>query len=296
MLLDLHLALAPRLTVIDAIVAMQGKGPGSGTPRAMGSLFAATDAQRARRGARRPHGPRAPPHLHAGRRRAPRPDRPRRPLPPRGRPHRARPRLRALAARRPGPAAAGAAPPRCAARSPRGRAWSNPAVCTRCGDCAQICGASAITLAPRRSTTTTSACAATPAPRSARRPPSRTCGRSRCACWEPGARRSARRAPRGVYRPRVRALLVPSGNQLLERARTGTGLEDDHPRGRRPLSRRSAQRRSTQRRPSTIAATHRGPRRVSGSDRHGVVRAAHVGDHDSPPGAGRAPGAGERVA
>ena len=43
MLLDLHLALAPRLTVIDAIVAMQGKGPGSGTPRAMGSLFAATD-------------------------------------------------------------------------------------------------------------------------------------------------------------------------------------------------------------------------------------------------------------
>ncbi len=43
MLLDLHLALAPRLTVIDAIVAMQGKGPGSGTPRAMGSLFVATD-------------------------------------------------------------------------------------------------------------------------------------------------------------------------------------------------------------------------------------------------------------
>jgi len=44
MLLDLHLALAPRLSVIDAIVAMQGKGPGSGTPRPMGSLFAATDA------------------------------------------------------------------------------------------------------------------------------------------------------------------------------------------------------------------------------------------------------------
>ncbi len=44
MLLDLHLALAPRLTVIDAIVAMQGKGPGNGTPRAMGSLFAARDA------------------------------------------------------------------------------------------------------------------------------------------------------------------------------------------------------------------------------------------------------------
>ncbi len=44
MLLDLHLALAPRFTVIDAIVAMQGKGPGSGTPRAMDSLLAASDA------------------------------------------------------------------------------------------------------------------------------------------------------------------------------------------------------------------------------------------------------------
>jgi uncharacterized protein (DUF362 family)/NAD-dependent dihydropyrimidine dehydrogenase PreA subunit len=43
MLLDLHMALAPRFTVIDAIVAMEGKGPGGGTPRRMDSLFAARD-------------------------------------------------------------------------------------------------------------------------------------------------------------------------------------------------------------------------------------------------------------
>ncbi len=43
MLLDLHLALQPRFTVMDAIVAMEGKGPGNGTPREMGSLFGAVD-------------------------------------------------------------------------------------------------------------------------------------------------------------------------------------------------------------------------------------------------------------
>ena len=43
MLLDLHLAVRPRFTIIDAIVAMEGQGPGSGTPRALGSLFAAHD-------------------------------------------------------------------------------------------------------------------------------------------------------------------------------------------------------------------------------------------------------------
>ncbi len=43
MLLDLHLALRPRFTVIDGILAMEGQGPGSGTPRALGSLFAARD-------------------------------------------------------------------------------------------------------------------------------------------------------------------------------------------------------------------------------------------------------------
>ena len=44
MLLDLHLALRPRFTIIDGIIAMEGQGPGSGTPRALGSLFAAHDA------------------------------------------------------------------------------------------------------------------------------------------------------------------------------------------------------------------------------------------------------------
>ncbi len=44
MLLDLYLALRPRFSVIDAVVAMEGKGPGSGRPRRMESLFAARDA------------------------------------------------------------------------------------------------------------------------------------------------------------------------------------------------------------------------------------------------------------
>ena len=43
MLLDLHLAVRPRFTIIDAIIAMEGQGPGSGTPRELGSLFAARD-------------------------------------------------------------------------------------------------------------------------------------------------------------------------------------------------------------------------------------------------------------
>jgi uncharacterized protein (DUF362 family)/Pyruvate/2-oxoacid:ferredoxin oxidoreductase delta subunit len=44
MLLDLHLALRPRFTVIDGIIAMEGQGPGGGRPRELGSLFAARDA------------------------------------------------------------------------------------------------------------------------------------------------------------------------------------------------------------------------------------------------------------
>lgn len=44
LLLDLHLALRPRFTIMDGIIAMQGQGPGSGTPREMDSLFAARDA------------------------------------------------------------------------------------------------------------------------------------------------------------------------------------------------------------------------------------------------------------
>jgi uncharacterized protein (DUF362 family)/ferredoxin len=44
MLLDLHLALVPRFTIMDGIIAMEGRGPGNGTPRALDSLFAARDA------------------------------------------------------------------------------------------------------------------------------------------------------------------------------------------------------------------------------------------------------------
>jgi len=43
MLLDLHLAVAPRFTIIDGIIAMEGPGPGGGQPRELGSLFAARD-------------------------------------------------------------------------------------------------------------------------------------------------------------------------------------------------------------------------------------------------------------
>ena len=43
MLLDLHLAVRPRFTIIDGIVAMEGQGPGSGTPKELDSLFAARD-------------------------------------------------------------------------------------------------------------------------------------------------------------------------------------------------------------------------------------------------------------
>ena len=43
MLLDLHVAMAPRFTIIDGIIAMEGQGPGGGEPRELGSLFAARD-------------------------------------------------------------------------------------------------------------------------------------------------------------------------------------------------------------------------------------------------------------
>ncbi len=44
MLLDLHLAVRPRFTIIDGIIAMEGQGPGSGEPKELDSLFAARDA------------------------------------------------------------------------------------------------------------------------------------------------------------------------------------------------------------------------------------------------------------
>ena len=44
MLLDLYNFLSPRLTVIDGIIAMEGNGPGSGDPRALGLVFASENA------------------------------------------------------------------------------------------------------------------------------------------------------------------------------------------------------------------------------------------------------------
>ena len=43
MLLDLYLFLGPRLTVMDAVVGMEGNGPGSGDPRTLGFIMAAID-------------------------------------------------------------------------------------------------------------------------------------------------------------------------------------------------------------------------------------------------------------
>lgn len=44
MLLDLYYFLSPRLTIMDGIVAMEGNGPGSGDPRALGLVFASENA------------------------------------------------------------------------------------------------------------------------------------------------------------------------------------------------------------------------------------------------------------
>jgi uncharacterized protein (DUF362 family)/NAD-dependent dihydropyrimidine dehydrogenase PreA subunit len=44
MLLDLYTLINPVLSVVDGIVSMEGKGPGSGTPRNLGVLIAGTDA------------------------------------------------------------------------------------------------------------------------------------------------------------------------------------------------------------------------------------------------------------
>lgn len=44
MLLELYALLKPRLTIMDAIVGMEGNGPGSGDPRHIGALLAGRDA------------------------------------------------------------------------------------------------------------------------------------------------------------------------------------------------------------------------------------------------------------
>jgi uncharacterized protein (DUF362 family) len=147
MLLDLHLALAPRLTVIDAIVAMQGKGPGSGTPRAMGSLLAATDgsALDAALADLTAHERRSIYTLAAAERRglidldAPYRLEGDEIVPDRGFEHSPRDAQDRL------PPALGRLARNLLTSRPR---LVSAAACTRCGDCAQICGASAITLAP----------------------------------------------------------------------------------------------------------------------------------------------------
>ncbi|PKO21150.1 MAG: 4Fe-4S ferredoxin [Chloroflexi bacterium HGW-Chloroflexi-1] len=44
MLLDLDAFLAPRLTIMDAVIGMEGEGPSAGTPRGIGLLLASTSA------------------------------------------------------------------------------------------------------------------------------------------------------------------------------------------------------------------------------------------------------------
>ena len=44
MLLDIYLTVKPHITIIDAIIAMEGNGPGSGTPTKLGFLAAGNDA------------------------------------------------------------------------------------------------------------------------------------------------------------------------------------------------------------------------------------------------------------
>ncbi len=44
MILDLYLYIKPRLTIMDAVVAMEGNGPASGDPRALGLVAASKDA------------------------------------------------------------------------------------------------------------------------------------------------------------------------------------------------------------------------------------------------------------
>ena len=44
MLVELYALLSPKLTIMDAIVGMEGNGPGSGDPRRIGAIIAGRDA------------------------------------------------------------------------------------------------------------------------------------------------------------------------------------------------------------------------------------------------------------
>ena len=148
MLLDLYEAIGPRFTIIDGIIAMEGKGPGNGTPRALGSLFAARDcvALDAAIADRTAHRYEDVYVLAAAERRR---------LIDLHRPYELagdaiEPQHDFVAAGHdseltvPG-ALAGRLGRRLLTARPR---LVDESVCTRCGDCAAICGVQAITLAP----------------------------------------------------------------------------------------------------------------------------------------------------
>lgn len=148
MLLDLHLAVRPRFTIIDGIVAMEGQGPGNGAPRALNSLFAASDcsALDAALADRTGHARRAVYTLAAAeRRRLIDLDRPYRvagdPVLPDTRFKQARRDLQEFVPFR---------LQRAARRLVTARpSLVDPAACIECGECGAICGAKAITLAPK---------------------------------------------------------------------------------------------------------------------------------------------------
>ncbi len=147
MLLDLHLGLRPRFSIIDGIIAMEGQGPGGGTPRELGSLFAAADALAldAALADRTAHRREDIYVLAAGARRG---------LIDLKHPY----ELAATRSSRPPTSCRRSEAPTacCPAASaawragswPAGRAWRDPQACTQCGDCESICGARAIRLAP----------------------------------------------------------------------------------------------------------------------------------------------------
>ena len=183
MLLDLHLAVAPRFTIIDGIIAMDGQGPGSGRPRAARLALRGPRLRRARRRARRSHRSRARLSPGAGRGRASRVGRPGATVSARGRSHRAGAFLQAGGTGRAGAGAGAAAarrpePPHGASQAGR-RAGMHVVRRVR----RHLRSRRDHSARRRRSSTTVAACAATPAPRSARRAPSTASCPGWAACW-----------------------------------------------------------------------------------------------------------------
>ena len=148
MLLDLHLAVRPRFTVIDGITAMEGQGPGNGTPRRLDSLFATTDctALDAALADRTNHARRSIHTLAAAERRG---------LIALDHPYRlAGDPIRPEAGFRPVGRDLQELFPPALRRTTRGLVTARPRLvdadaCIQCGDCAAICGAQTIELAPK---------------------------------------------------------------------------------------------------------------------------------------------------